>query len=270
MTACVRGCVTERHLNECPRDDCRGCLPRLAAIGLQVCGPCERRVSDGLREIPALHDALLTPTKAGGRQGRITGSPEPPQPMRDEPRWEREAIRAMLVSWCLLMAEDYGMSLPADTVQAMAGHVHRQTIRLLAGEHADQLTHDVTLAVGDARRRAYPSRPDWAVIGEHACGGLVRARASTGTATCDGCTVEAVIDWWRQELPSSDDDLLTDREAQAWLLLAYGRQVSLAAVRQWASRGLITRSDTMRGKEATTRRADLRRHAEDAWLDRVG
>ena len=230
---------------------CASCGLRRPVGDLRVCSGCERAVREGLRELPDLYDGLLTPTRPGGRSPvRLTGH-APPLPLADVPRREREAMRACLVTWCLILAEDFGMSLPADTVEAMAHTVAVQAGRLLASEHADQLHHDVTRAVRDARRSAYPSRPDTLPLGRcptvlddgSTCDAMVRARPEDEAVTCPGCGDSGVLTWWHPRLVPAVEGgpLATAADLAPWLSIQNGRPVTQQAIRHWAHRGLLGR-----------------------------
>jgi hypothetical protein len=223
---------------------CASCGSRQPVGGLLVCAGCERAVREGLRELPGLYEDLLQPTRPGrGGKVRLAGH-EPPLVRADEPRRAREAIRNCLVTWCLVLAEDFGVGYPADTVEAMCHTVGVQAGRLLATEHADQLHHDVTGAVREARRRAYLSRPERIPIGHcPACRTMVRAKPEEETITCPGCGDAGVLSWWVGRLVLGPDagQHASARDLAPWLSVRTGTVVQQGTIRQWASRGLLIR-----------------------------
>jgi hypothetical protein len=230
---------------------CASCGLRQPVGGLRVCPDCERGIREALRAFPGLYAALLIPTRPGGRSPIRLRGHAPPLPIQDRPRQERAAIRACLVSWCLLLAEDFGCTLPADGVEVMVHHVAVQAGRLLASDHAERLHHDVTTAARHARRCAYPSRPERLAIGRcpaqlddgSTCGATVRARPEDENVTCPGCGDAGVLSWWHTRLvPSVDGSpLATGADLAAWLSVQTGRVVTEQAVRHWAHKGHITR-----------------------------
>jgi hypothetical protein len=151
--ACGSGChQRDRHLSDCPCADpqhehgehladqelgwadcpnCPGCLPRLAAPGLAVCPGCERAARDGLAELPDLWVDLAERPRLAGVSKAPTSEGETPDPMSDPRRQERSAIKAMLVSWCLTLAEDHRIGVPNEAGIAAV-------TRRLAAWHSDQ------------------------------------------------------------------------------------------------------------------------------------
>ncbi len=52
LKPCARGCTRrDRHWSNCPREECRGCLPRPAENGW-LCYPCHKRLDEMLRHAP--------------------------------------------------------------------------------------------------------------------------------------------------------------------------------------------------------------------------
>ncbi len=236
------------HREGCPIEGCAGCMPAVAVSDLQVCGWHERRILDGLDELPGLWVDLADPRRSkplGGVRSASTGSP---MLISDDARHARSAIKALLASWCLVLAEDYAMRVPADTVEAMAAHVRQHAPRLLNSEHADQLCADLLGHVdedGDryegaahlARRLAHPSPAARQRI-RCDCGDWVRVDPDQ-VMTCRTCGTWGVLGWWmaRAEVPSGP---MTLRELADWLLAYRGLNVPHHTLRTWADRGLIT------------------------------
>lgn len=211
---------------------------------------------DALRDLPALW-ADLGDTRRGQPIGRRAPAAERTLALSDAARQARSAIRASLVAWCLIMADDYGLSLPPDTVRAMAGHVATQAGRLLAStEHADQLAHDMITAASEARRLAYPVV---SVTVEHGCGARVRLDSDPDVITrCPGCAEAGNAPWWRLQLAPETLQPMTIAQGVAWLQRAYGLEVEPDAVRQWAARGHLVAIDHVRPEGQTTGRPAAR------------
>ena len=246
----VDGCqVSGKHLGACADDDCPGCMPRMAGSDSLTCDRDWTMTVGGLRELPELYADLLTPTRASGPGPKVDVSREPRLGLQDEPRQAREAIRAGLVAWCRILEDDYRLSLPADTIPAMAAHVRRHTPNLLRNhEHADQLCHDVRVWTTSARRYAYPARPVGRHIGDCPtmvegvrCSGPLRAHPGVLMVVCPQCgTVDTAAGWAIRSDPRAAIPMTTAELVQ-WLTERVARPVTEDAIRQWASRGAITR-----------------------------
>lgn len=242
---CVVGhTIPGRHLDGCPIADCPGCLPAIAADGLQVCAWHERRTRDGLRDLPGLWADLADPrrsrTTTNGPTGRDNGSP---MLIDDARRQARSAIRMLLVAWCITLRDDYHLREPADTVRACAHHVAVHAGRLLASEHADQLVHDIESAVREARRLAHPRPRLGVTVPCPSCGHRVAlAPDQRDDVTCAECGETGDIRWWRTQLAPGIDEPMHSEALCAWLLEHHRIALTRTALRQMAARGQITRA----------------------------
>jgi hypothetical protein len=125
VTPCV---VRGQHATACVDAECTGCLPTPAAPGSRACGWHHDGTRDMLtgssreRVVPSLADLYEALAEAPvGARG--PGDGEAAQVIGDERRQARSAIKAMLVSWCLLLAEPAenggrGLSVPDERVIA--------------------------------------------------------------------------------------------------------------------------------------------------------
>lgn len=151
--ACGAGCTQpDRHLSDCPCadpqhehgeyladqelgwatcSDCTGCLPRLAAPGLQVCPGCENDARRALTELPDLWVDLAERPRLAGVSRAPTGEDEPAAPANDDQIAERSVIKSILVTWCKVLEEDHAIGVPDE--RAIAA-----TTRHLAAWHSDQ------------------------------------------------------------------------------------------------------------------------------------
>jgi hypothetical protein len=196
---CAHGCT---HDNE---------KPRLAEPGIQVCSRCERRVRDGLRDLPTLWAELGDPRK--GKTARIGGaSAEHPQQISDEARNARSAIRASLVDWCLILEQDCKIGLPSE--QAIAA-----TTRLLV--HGEDMA--ARLAADPAERARHQERA-----------AELRESRETGadiiTGICDHIARQASV---LLAQPEHADQLVHDIEtatSEAWRLARPGRRRTIPCV----------------------------------------
>lgn len=126
---CATGCTTRnRHTPHCanpcacsdpgPCGHCTGCQPRPAQDGAQVCRACAQRALTALDALPDLYDALLDPSKPGGRQPGPRGNERPipirvgTDPDHPGPTECRTAIGETLARLVLTLHTDYGITPP--------------------------------------------------------------------------------------------------------------------------------------------------------------
>lgn len=247
MTAtCAASCtIRGRHKDDCePDTGCKGCLPGSASQGSQVCQRCERRTYDGLRDLPELYEELLVPLT--GRRTPMGPAGETALPLSDAARHARHAIKACLVAWCLLLHEEFDLTLPADAVPAMVNTLTIQARRLLSHpEHADQLVHDITEAAGYAWSLVRP-RTRVALTVACDCGDRVDMTGidpsdPNAMLTCPGCGDEGVVGWWRSKLAPKLDGPMGSAALLTWLLEVHHIRIAAETLRQWAARGHVVR-----------------------------
>jgi hypothetical protein len=255
----VEGCaVRGRHISDdCP-DDCTGCMPRLALADSLVCDRDWTATTNGLRELPLLHEDLLTPTRAGGSGPRITGTTEKKLPQQDRPRDTRDRIREILAEWCITLADSYRLTLPDGHVQSLADHVRTHASTLMRDvRYADQLVADVRNLLREARRVAYPSAPQGQALGPcpvivdgEQCGNPLRARSVQALVACSKCgTVDTPAGVLLRPTPEAARPMTTAQLVD-WLTNHVAKVPSEATIRKWAERGHIARLG-LEGKEQT-------------------
>lgn len=161
MILCVNGrCrILGRHGQECESEDCRGCLPRPASSGCNLCEVCTRRLAEDAKTAAVLYaDLELVLANSGVAGEPISGTRDRGTELNDRAVEARTEIRHTLVSWTLLIAEERGISTPDDYVHQIAAFVAKHAVWLsahpAAGDAAGEL-HE--LAHGQAWRTAYPS-----------------------------------------------------------------------------------------------------------------
>jgi hypothetical protein len=147
-----------QHRPDCDVE-CRGCLPRYAADGRNLCEVCTRRLVEDATTAAELYAELELVLAAPGRPGeKTTGTAEHGTELNDRAVEARTLIRHTLASWCLLVADERGIGTPQDTTAAMARYVGLHAVWLsahaAAGDCADELAG---LAHGAPWRTAYPS-----------------------------------------------------------------------------------------------------------------
>lgn len=174
-----------QHATDCVDEACRGCLPRRAADGLRLCLVHTAAIGRDAVKAAGLHAEILHvlagaggggPDLGGGGHGEDDGLSLNPRAVT-----VRDDIRAQLASWCLMIAEERGISTPADEVTAMGAFVARHREWLSAhGAAADASRELAELASaawgtafpeGSGRTRALGSCPE-VVDGERCPGKL--------------------------------------------------------------------------------------------------
>ena len=108
------------------RRECEAGCGKPAADGWGICRGCHRRTGMHLSDIAGDLTAEMETTLTGqGRTGpdRV-GSRSSVIPLPFDPQASAVVtdVHAKLVGWCLLLRDEAGADLPADTVQAMASH----------------------------------------------------------------------------------------------------------------------------------------------------
>ena len=241
--------VPGKHRDGCTDTDCRSCVPAMATHGLQVCSWHEKRTRDALRDLPGLWADLGDPRRGRTSTNRSTDDGSP-MLIGDAHRNARSQIRACLVGWCMILHEDYALSLPADTVRAMAHHVAVQAGRLLNSEHADQLVAELlghTDEDGDRHEGAAPTawrlaRPassrTWRILCD--CGERVPVEADGDVIMrCRGCDAWGVLSWWIERSAPNTDEPVTAAQAVGAMWDTYRMRVTLTQIAHWSSRGKL-------------------------------
>lgn len=123
---CARaGCVHRgHHAADCADERCAGCQPWPAADGLELCQHHAGRIGPDAVALGELYDELgyvLMPSGGGGERVGGRGDDGPPVP-RDRVVAVRSEIRHVLVSWCRLVAEERGVSLPGGPGNGPESH----------------------------------------------------------------------------------------------------------------------------------------------------
>jgi hypothetical protein len=254
--------------------------PDARSAALQRAQDARERMTRGVepdRWWPSLYDALEAPTRAAGRSS--TGkTADPPETLAQGAILTRHHIRANLTRWVGdVLFRDVGIRPCLDGVDAMARHVVAYLPRILAGEHAVRLVEDVDADWVAAMRYAYPSRPAGHTIGVcplpaegGPCGGNVRALLDSadghGWARCSGCRTEAVISWWRTQLPAPQVEWLSLRDLRWHIALHHGVQVPEGTIRRWAVPRTEQGQDVAPLPTSHDGRGRLRYHVESAVL----
>lgn len=170
----------DRHRPDCPGDDCRGCLPALAAPGLALCERHTAHIAQDAVQAAQLHAELAQRLMGGSGQGEpVAGTSDHTRLPNEAAVEARTLIRHTLTAWTRLIADERGWTLPADTVDAMAGYVARSAPWLAAHPAAADCSDELhELAHGRPRSIAYPTGvrvADIAPCPQDGCDGTVHA-----------------------------------------------------------------------------------------------
>lgn len=178
----------------------------------RICTPCRDDLARSLAGVPALLVELeqaLIPQRAAGMAatGRARGDALPYVPAAAA---AAHGLRATLVSWTLLLAEETSEAFPEDHPVAIAAWLADRTAALAehpaVGDAVDQITGAVTRA--------------WVAAGGHGparagmcpgCHARVPVRAGTGATHCRTCRTPA----GRPRLIAADEALTVMRRALA-------------------------------------------------------
>lgn len=214
-----------------------GC-DHLAAHGSQVCPRCETFTERTLADLAQTYADLIDPRllQLPGR----SGGDKPPM-VGDRAVEGRAQIRGVLVTWCKLLEEDEtapngfvirkGVHLPEDNVPAMAAHVLRHHLRILASDAAEAL---VTDCADLARITAWPARPTGVRV-QCPCGATVRITVETaaGEIRCPDCDEWGTVDFWRKRVKAEEWRPMNVADVVSWLILAQGMSVNYKQVYKW-------------------------------------
>lgn len=187
------------HATDCPGEDCRGCLPRLAADGVWLCRPHTERLRTDAIRCADLHRecalALITTGTAGGGV-----NPQPGLDLNDRAAEARTLIRHRLVAWSKFISDERGIKLPHrpgkqpgervldERNEALAGYIAHFSVWLAAHKLGGAASEELAEAAALGNRAAYPAGSRIIAIGKcpitapDPCPGNLRAmlREETG------------------------------------------------------------------------------------------
>ena len=170
--------IPNRHADGCT-GDCRGCLPGTAADGLRLCLVDLRRLGENPVKLADLHAELELVLRAAGHGERTSNKPGSGTPPRDAVMQVRTEIRHVLVSWCRLVAEERGVGLPVDQLDAMGAWLARHAQWLAAQEYAGEVADELAGLASRAWGLAYPNGTRRIAVGPcPRCGGVAAGRWS--------------------------------------------------------------------------------------------
>lgn len=225
--------------------------------GHVVCETCLTDLERALGDVPWLDSELeVTITRqkgvdyrrvGGGKGGRKPA--EAPSPANWGASEARTHLRALLVSWTLLCAEE-GVrrkggadDLPADELGALSRWLMTRVDGLGLHDAGPDAVDEITSAVAHCHRLI--DRPaDRQYLGTcEVCAGRLYARPGSAWATCYDCHATTNAEVVRKNLLEElDDRLCTAAEIarlSTYLGLRADREVVRKRINQWSSRGVI-------------------------------
>ena len=187
--ACARHdcAIPRRHKDGCSNDDCRGCLPALAAPGLRLCDLHTTRISlDALRSAELDHEIELVLATSGIAGERTTGTADHGTVLNERAVEVRREIRAILAAIVRRISEERGIHLPTNNLDAMGAYIATHNIWLAAHSVAADTSDELASLARRAFNAAYPSGARVFPVGpcvEDGCEGTIRVvlRAAEST-----------------------------------------------------------------------------------------
>lgn len=206
------------------------------AAGRDVTVPREDDVAAGTRRVVAHHRGLAAQARTLAylcSQPAVDGTPPDPAGVRAARAEEKRHLQAAAVA-----QED--RETGRDVLVALADHIDRHLAWLLAGEHAEQLLHDLAAVQAEARRWANRARPDRLRI-LCSCGDRVPVDTDQ-IMECRGCGRWGVLSWWIEHAAPETPDTMRLSALPEWLLTR-GIVVTIRQLRRLADDERITPVD---------------------------
>lgn len=210
-----------------------------------ICRNCERALAKQLADIPALLDELditLCRSDAIGA-GNVRRSAEQPLPFKVSAGDTRWLLDTTVTTWARLIAEERGVSLPANTTAEAAEwlHQHLQAVSMseAAGEAVDEVAHAV-----DETYRAIDRPPDLLLAGPcrvEECPAWLYARPGQSRVRCPDCGVTHDVHERREWMMTAAGNMrVTASVALSWVRLLTGVVIPKGTWRSWRSRGRLS------------------------------
>jgi hypothetical protein len=194
----AKGCrVVGHHRGDCVEfydETCRGCLPREAAPGLNLCWPHRDHIVQDAKKAAEVWEELsyqLVP--AGGAGEAVSGTRDRGLKLSEPAIKARADIESVLASWADLVVEERGFTAPKRDVQQLGQFIADNATWLAAHPSAADCVRELReLAWGRPWRVAYPDG--------------VRTHQMSGGCPADGCegSARAVFRRASSLLPSGE------------------------------------------------------------------
>lgn len=205
------------------------------------CQRCADRLSVALGDVPALWEELETVLV---KQARYAAAEfrrgEQALPFNDVASELGWVLRNTLGTWCRLVAEERGKTLPTDDAPSMAKWLlsHVEWLRHHRAGH--EAVEEVLSAVREIRKAVDRPAPRVYAGPCTECGGGMYAKPDAAVVWCRACGLEhSPTDMWLWMWQESQDKLVTAREAVI-LLGRMGYQIPQKTIEKWKQRGRLT------------------------------
>ena len=171
LCAAPRCAIRGQHAPDCGDEGCRGCAPRAAADGLNLCDRCAERAGHDLAALPELYADLVLVLATSGRPGeRVSGGTSATLTLNEGAAVARSAIESKLALWSITVAEKRGVHPPPirreeDLVPVLAPWLRLHLEWLAAYSGAGDFADEMSDLVHDGRRFAYPNGARTFVVG---------------------------------------------------------------------------------------------------------
>lgn len=271
--------IPRRHVDDCPRTGCNGCLPGRAADGILLCLHCARGIGQSAARLARLYAALEKRLIHRGQAGEYTTGSSTGAPVPDDRVMGlRSEIRQALLDTATLIIQRRGVRAPVRRVTrrlpaGVEGPLRLETVatgrrehlavfiakhaewvagQKEAGEIADRL-RDLSRPGGEAWRAAYSIGPQTLTVGAcpldispfdadepKVCGGRLEQIPDEPLITCTDCGHADTIEQWQRWLYPEGESPVVDAYAGARALsLTWFRPVAVGTIRAWASKGKV-------------------------------
>jgi len=235
---------------------------RRALPGLRLCGSCRDRLERQLGQLPQLYAQLGHNLGSTGQAGqRVSGTSSRPLPINPAVADHRDQMAHDLVSWCVYVADERGLTLPMDHLTDRRGRLRAAssppeiTAPWLA-RHVEWIAADLAAAEecppsirhlwGRARALLDPNRK--LATGERCrqvdeeeqrCAGViafVQKPDETWEARCPLCGPQEAAPYLHDGVAGR---WVTADRVKAYALRMHGVRIEADTVRQWRKRGNI-------------------------------
>lgn len=228
------------------------------AAGTILCGGHVRGLDADLDRLPGLHVTLAAAHLSSGISlGYASRSADTPLPIKSKISAHRYWIRDIVASWAFNVADERKLTPPDVTVPDIVRFLRRHLDWIITRYWVIDIADEIAGLRATAVRLAYP---DWDAqrtripCPEIFCDGMLFTPTRRDPAPdddklpealiCDTCAIGVPPGAWRTLAKNVHrmSGLVTEEAALLWAV-AEGRRLSGPQLRQWASRGQVTRHE---------------------------
>lgn len=217
-----------------------------------LCSPCAQKLARDLGDVPWLAEELRTTisrlsrggtSEKPGKRGKLSAAA---LPYDADVAAKADHLRATLVTWCLLIADERGVMTPDDTLEAMSRFLLASCEWLRHFPASDEALTQIRRAVSDARR-AVDLRPDRVFVGScplsaengGPCPAELFAIRGAQWVECLTCGWKWEVAPLRTYLLEAAREELETATVLSKFLTAYGEPVTKHRIGMWRVRGLL-------------------------------